>query len=276
MGLLGGDDGFGAAQAANDRIQAMYEQIKNPIYKELVPELYNSQTANYDLTQDDPVTKSLQLQSLNKLAGLSDTGQSDVDAAAFQNAKNIGLQQAHGGSAAAIQDAQNRGVAGSGMEFAAREVANQGGAQASQQAALAQAADAAKQRALYATAYGNQLSDVRNQDYKTNAANTDIINKFNVANTNTQNQTNNANVDQRNSAFKYNEGLKDKNYNNELGMADRMSGVYNRTGEIGAAEAEADRKKRAAIGGAIGTGAGAAIGGPVGAGIGGAIGSGIA
>lgn len=276
MGLLGGDSGFGAAQDANDRIRAMYEQIQNPDYKEMVPELYNTESANYQLNTEDPVVKSMQLQALQKMAGLADTGMSDVDAAGYQNAKNIGLQQAHGGTAATIQDMQNRGIAGSGQELAMREIANQGGAQASQQAALAQASDAAKQRALYAQAYGTQLAGVRSQNNQTGQANTDIINRFNQANTNQANQTSAANVDQRNSAFKYNEGLKDKNYENQLGMADRMSGVYNRNGEIGAAEAEADRKKRQAIGGAIGTGAGAAIGGPVGAGVGGAIGSGLA
>lgn len=274
MGLFGGDDaGFGAARGSQQEIRDQLKLIKDPEYAQLIPELYQNEQLNYDLVQDDPLTKSMQMQSLARLAGLAESGQSDVDAAGFQNAKNIGLQQAHGGTAAAIQDAQNRGVGGSGMEFAMREMANQGGAQMSQNSALAQADSAAKQRALYQQAYGQQVAGARDQNYRANAGNTDIINRFNQANTLNRNTTNMANVDKREDAFKYNEGLKDKNYQNQLGRADRIAGIATRDGEISAAEAEAKRRRDAALMGAVGTGVGAAVGGPVGAGVGGAVGS---
>lgn len=278
-GLLGDDNGFEAARQANAQNQQLYSDIQLPSYLNYTPELYNGETSNYTLTQDDPVLKSAQEAALNKLANLSDTGLSDVDAQGLAKARAEGNQFAKAGTAAAIQDAQNRGVGGSGMEFALRELANQGGATRANDSGMAQAAQAAQQRAQYNLAYGQQLGQTRDQDYRTNAANTNVINQFNQANTNQRNQTNAANVDQRNDAFKYNEGLKDKNYNNQMHRADSLAGINNRTGEIGAGQAAADDAKRRAIGGLVGAGAGALLGGPggraAGAAVGGQIGGSI-
>lgn len=277
MGLLGGNDGgFEDARLANERNRLLLDQIKDPRYSEMVPELYNTEQTNYTLNTEDPVLKSMQMQSLNKMAGLADSGQSDIDAAGYDQARSLGNQFAKAGTGAAIQDSQNRGIAGSGQEMALREMANQGGAERAHTAAIQQAADAARQRALYAQAYGTQVAGARDQSAKAGQANTNIINQFNQANTQLRNQTAAANVGQRQNAFEYNEGLKDKNYQNQLGRLDRVSGNNNRSAEIAAAQAEADRKKRGAVGGAIGGVVGGIYGGPGGAAAGSAVGSSVA
>jgi hypothetical protein len=153
------------------------------------------------------------------------------------------------------------------MEFAMREIANQGGAQRAQQQGLQQAADSARQRALYSQAYGDSLSRTRDQDFRTSQGNTNIINDFNRANTQGRNAMNNANVGLRN------EGLKDKNYSNQVGKLDRQIGFNNQQAQISAAQAEQERKRNAAMMGAIGAGAGAMVGGPAGAGVGYSVGS---
>jgi hypothetical protein len=154
-----------------------------------------------------------------------------------------------------------------------REIANQGGAQRAQGAGLEQAAQAARQRALYNQAHMQGLGDVRQQDYRANADNTNVINRFNQMNTQQRNSTNMANVDKREDSFRYNEGNKDKNYNNQMRRAEGMAGINNRQGEIATAQSEAERRRRSALFGLAGAGLGAAAGGPGGAQVGGQIGS---
>ncbi len=276
MGFFSGrDGGFDAARLAQMRNRIMLEHLKDPTYSEMVPELFNTEQSNYTLNTEDPVLKSMQMQALNRMSGLAESGQSDIDAAGYDQARSLGNQQAKAGTAAAIQDSQNRGIAGSGQEMALREMANQGGAERAHNAALQQASDAARQRALYAQAYGTQLAGARDQSAKTGQANTNIINQFNQANTNQRNRTAAANVGQQEKAFDYNEGLKDKNYHNQLGRIDRISGANNRDAEISAAQSDADRKRRAAIGGAIGGVVGGVYGGPAGAAAGSSVGSSV-
>lgn len=277
MGLFGGssDKGYAAAYMQNLKNQAMYDSLELPEYDEYNPELYNIESANYELMTEDPVTKSMQMSALAKMAGLAESGMSDVDAAGYAEARSLGNQQSRAGTQAAVQDAQNRGVAGSGMEFAMREIANQGGAERSNKAALQQAADSARQRALYAQAYGQQVSGMRDQDARTSQANTNVINQFNQANTNARNANNAANVDQRSSAFMYNEALKDKNYQNQVGVVDRKAGLNKEQAQISAAQAAAEAKKRQAMGSAIGGLAGSYFG-PAGAAAGAGIGGSIA
>lgn len=266
MGLFGGSDkGLGEAKMMAEQNRRLYNAIDLPEYDEMVPELFNSETAQYDLTEEDPALRSMQLDQLAKLGDLSETGLSDVDQAGFMKARAMGDQMAKSGTDAAINDAQVRGVGGGGQEFAMREAAQQAGAQRAQEAALAQQATAAQQRQSYLQAYANQTSNVRGQDHSANSANTDIVNRFNQANTQSRNATNAANVTQRQGAFEYNEANKDKSYQNQVGRADRIAGINTQQGEMSAAEAEAKRRRQQAAVGAVGAIAGGAIGGPAGA-----------
>lgn len=258
------DDGFTSARGALSRNRGLYEMINDPTYSEFIPELLKNDSANYELINEDPLLRSAQMSALQKMSGLADTGLSDVDQAGYERARRLGGQIQKAGQGAALQNAQARGVAGSGLEFAMRESANQQAAERAQEAGLAQAADSAKQRALYQTAYGNALGQQRSQDMQAETANKGIINRFNEMNTQNRNQTNNANANLRNSAFQYNEGLKDKRFNNELTRADRTSGLNNRSAEIDAAQAAArraqDERDRARSGALLGA-AGGIVGG---------------
>ena len=273
--VLGGesDSGFNSARGANAKNRALYEAIKDPNYTQYAPELYSNESSNYTLTNEDPLLKSAQMSALAKMAGLADSGLSDVDQAGYEKARSMAGQVAKQGNAAALQNAQTRGVGGSGMEFAMREMANQDAATRAQDAGLSQAADSARQRALYSQAYGQQLAGARDQDNRVNSQNTGIINQFNQANTNARNATNASNVDQRNGAFKYNEGLKDKTYSNQMRRVDGMSGLNNRDAEIDMAESAQQQAKRRALGNLAGAGLGAAVGGATGAKVGLAMGS---
>lgn len=269
MGLFGGNDHSNAAmlqQLANNR--GLFQQIELPKYQEYVPKQYDNDSYNYQLTSEDPVAKSKQLEALSQLKGLSTEGLNDADVASFQKAQSMGDQMARSKTAAAMQDAQARGVAGGGLEFAMREAGNQDATQRAQDAALAQASARTNQRGQYLQAYANQLGNVRQQDYNANAANTNVINQFNQMNTAQRNATRNANVDSTNSAFKYNQGLQDKNYANQLTQADRQSGINTQEGQMIAAQQEADRRSRAAMVGVAGAGIGAMVGGPAGAAVG--------
>jgi hypothetical protein len=273
MGIFSDDESFKPIVDNIARNRGLYANINLPDYLQYSPELFTTESTDYQTIGEDPLVKSRQMQALQRMAGLAETGLSEVDAAGFARARDEGNQMARAGTQSAIQDAQNRGVAGSGMEFAMREIANQGGAQRAQQAGLDVAANAAKQRALYNTAYADQLGSARDQDFRAGSANTGIINQFNQANTNQRNQTNMNNVNLKNDAFKYNEGLKDRRYDNQIGQADRMAGLNDKNAEARAAQAAAEAKKRSAMAGMVGTGIGAVVGGPAGAQVGGSIGS---
>ncbi len=158
---------------------------------------YDPAKAQSSEIKEDPQLRSRQENVLNELAGLSHDGLSDVDKAGYDQARRVGEGVISSANGATLQNAQARGVAGSGLEMALRAQAAQAGADRSQQAGLQQAADSARQRALYEQAYGQAAAGVRGQDYTANAANANILNQFNMANTNTQNQAQQQNLANR-------------------------------------------------------------------------------
>ncbi len=252
MGLFGSDnDSTQAILAELAKNRGLYSQIELPKYNQYTPEKYDNESATAKLTSEDPVMKSKQLEALSQLQGLSHEGLNDADVAGFEKAREMGDQMAHAKTGAVMQDAQARGVAGGGLEFALREQGNQDAAQRAQDAALAQSAARANQRGQYLQSYASQLGGVRDQDYRADAANTNVINNFNQMNTQARNQTRNANTGLDNSAFMYNEGLKDKNYSNELGKTDRIAGTNTQQGNIIAAQNEAANQRSAGREGAI-------------------------
>jgi hypothetical protein len=250
--IFGQDGGFDDARKANDANRRLLEAIKLPEYMEFAPELYENETANYELINENPLLKEAQASALAKMAGLAETGLSEVDQAGFEKARSIAGQVQKQGQAAALQNAQARGVGGSGLEFAMKEMANQDAASRAQEAGLQQAADSARQRALYAQAYGQQLAGVRGQDLQAESANKGIINQFNSMNTQNRNAVNNQNVDQRNNAFKYNEGLKDKRFGNEMSKA---TGVMNNNNQLADINMAQSAQRNAQTGALIGAGA---------------------
>jgi len=243
-GLIGGlfDDSEEKTMEQLAANQDLFNRISLPDFKDYTPEElqylgdWNPESAQANQISEDPMLRSAQLSHLAKLSGLADTGLSDVDAAAYAKARELGSQQARAGTEAALQNAAARGVSGSGMEMAMREIANQEGARRSQDAGLAQAANAAQQRALYQQAYGNAVSGVRNQDLNVNSQNADILNRFNMANTNTRNQAglrnietkqglSNQNVGERNNAQQYNNQLQAQRFQSAMAKAGGQAGA---------------------------------------------------
>jgi hypothetical protein len=169
-------------------------EIPNETWDTVTPQLYSAQQANATTVQNDPMVKSAQMAALAKMGDLANTGLSDVDQQGYTQARDLGNQMANSGSQAAMQNAQARGIGGSGMEFANREIANQQGAQRAQQAGLQQAADSARQRALYNQAYATGLGNMQQQDTNLSAQNAGILNQFNMANTQAANQGSQYNI----------------------------------------------------------------------------------
>lgn len=277
MGLMeaifgGGNRGFDAANDANERNRQLLQSIVLPKYENYSPELYQTEDANYQTTNEDPITKSMQMSALAKMAGLADEGLSDADKAEFQHATDNANQFSRAQTASILNNAQSRGVAGSGLEMLMREQAAQDGAQRAQSAGLETAANGARQRALYNQAFLQGSGNMRDQDYRANANNTNIINQFNQANTQARNRVNQANVDQRNQAFQYNQNLKDKNFQNQMQQTTGQTNANNRQAEIAMAQDEQRRRNNQAIGSLAGAAIGGAAGGWRGAGVGAGIG----
>lgn len=224
MGILGGlynllnpdTSAIDNARKNNERNRQLYENVALPTYQDYVPENYN-----YETIKEDPTIRSAQMAALAKMSGLADSGLSTEDEAAFTKARQQAGQIQKAGNDAAIANANARGVGGSGLEFAMREMANQQGAQNAQNAGMDQATASARQRLLYNQAYQTGLGNQRAQDFTANQANTGIVNRFNEANTNNHNQ-----------AFQYNQGLKDRTYNNQMRRADALAGINNNDSQI--------------------------------------------
>lgn len=250
-----GDNGVeGTLRDAQRRFDAI--SLPDDVWKDISPESLQYENADYNLVDEDPETRNMQMQALARMAGLAEDGLSDVDQAAYQKAQSMGSQMARSGREAALQDAQMRGVGGSGMEFALREIANQGGAQRAQEAALQQAADSARQRALYNQAFLEGSSKVRGQDFSNASANNDIINQFNMANTQGRNAANQVNVGARNDAQRYNQegriNLNQQRFNNELNKAAGASGQGVNIARAQAAQQAANTAQNNAMIGAVG------------------------
>jgi hypothetical protein len=182
-----------------------WERLKTPdlAWKDIVPDKYmsvgdlNTENAQYDLVDEDPARLAMQDQALMKLAGLADTGLSEVDELGFERAQSDAAQAARGNREATISEMRSRGLGGSGLDYAMREMGNQDAAERARRSAMEQAASSAENRALYQKAYMDSIGGVRDQDYRTEAGNSDVISRFNAANTQTRNAAAERNLNNR-------------------------------------------------------------------------------
>lgn len=241
--------------------QGLYGNLQVPTFNPYVPQQYQ-QVGQYDPTmaeastvQQDPRLQQMQMQNLQKMSGLADTGLSAVDQAGYQQARNIGNETLRGGTEAALQNAQARGQAGTGMEFGMREMAAQQGSQNSQNAALKQASDAAQMRALYTQAFGGAAGGLSQQQFGQNATNAGILNQFNMANTQAKNQgqqynlgvaqsTSDKNVGNANQAQQYNNQLSQQGFQDQLSKVNGQAGANTGMANAHAAQGAADASNR--------------------------------
>lgn len=261
--IIGGlfDDSQDQALQQLKKNQELYGNLQTPDFQKYVPDAYkvageyDPEKAQAQTVSEDPSLRSTQLAVLNKMAGLADTGLSDVDQAGYEHAREIGDQMVNSGTQAALQNAAARGQAGSGMEFAMREAANQAGAGRAQDAGLQQSADSARMRAMYAQMMGQDASSLRSQDFSNNAANAGIMNQFNLLNTQNANQAqqynlgnkqnvSNMNVQNQNAAQQYNNQMTQQQYQDQLQKVSGQTGANSGMAQGYAAENAANTAAR--------------------------------
>lgn len=153
--LLGGWSGArGRIQGAEDAAaadanRAYWDEINAPSVEDL---------------RGDPTLRQAQMDALDQMAEWSRGGLTGADRATMESARGRDSQQAQAQRMALEQQAQARGIGGSGLDFAMRQQADQGAQQRSSDRD-AQMMAAAQQRALQATQQRAQLgSQTRQQD----------------------------------------------------------------------------------------------------------------
>ena len=164
---------------------------------ELDPEMQQVVLQDPSLLQDivtDPRLRDAQLNALDDLVNIADNDGLDATAKARLNLVNRNAAtEERGARDAIIQNANARGIGGSGLELAQKLISNQGSASRRSDQSFDAAAEA-EQRALQAIMSSGQLGgQIRGQDFDQDsrvAAAGDAINRFNAANRNTVNAGN--------------------------------------------------------------------------------------
>lgn len=199
QGAAAGDQGH--AQALIDQAQAAYGNVAlptdlaNKIYYQqyqnagqltpaqeqtinAAPSIAGQTTGNKDL-------QSAQMQALNSLKNVSQTGMSSTDRARLNQIQQQAATQAEGQKQAIMQNFAQRGQGGSGNELLAQLQAGQNASNQANQAGLGVAANA-QQNALQALGqYGQQAGQMEGQQFGQQfqaGSAADQLNRFNTQN----------------------------------------------------------------------------------------------
>lgn len=226
----------------------------------------------------DPRFKDAQLGALSSLEEIGNGGMTLQDRADMARIQSEEDTAARGQREAILNNAQSRGIGGSGLELMSQMQNQQDSATRKSQRDMDVAAQS-KQRALDALIQGGQLGGQMqaqdfNQQAQTAGAN-DAIAKFNAANKQTVNMANtqannaaqaanlnnkqniaNQNVTTNNTQQQYNKELIQKNYENELKKRGGQAGIAQ--GNAAAAGQDSQNQANAnnqLVGGLIGAGA---------------------
>lgn len=231
----------------------------------ITPEMANTilqeQTAMAGVSTD-PRLKNAQMAALGSLQDVANQkGMTVADKAAVNQITSEENANERGQREAILQNAQQRGVGGSGLELASQLANQQGSATRASQRGFDVAANA-QQRALEAMVQaGNMGGNIRNQDFSEQSAIAqakDAISRFNAANQNTTQAANvaaknqaqyanltnkqntaNANVDLSNKQQVYNKSLAQQQFENEMAKKKAIAGIY--TGQAGNYQTDANR-----------------------------------
>lgn len=214
FGINGQDPGQSYNQAAEQGYgdlntpspEDLSAKLQQMVYQgDITPEMATAIQQNPSLMgtiQTNPAGNAAQMQSLAKLTSIGQNGgmTPEDEAQLNQIQTQVGAQE-RGARNAIQQNAQARGVAGSGMELASELANNQNGATNANTAGLDVAANA-QQRSLQALSaagqLGGQFEGQKFGEAASKAQAQDAINKFNAQNT--QNTTN-TNVTAANNAL---------------------------------------------------------------------------
>lgn len=295
-GLIGGSSASKerkAAEAARAQALAQFAGISLPDLEamKLNPELFSSagnltpemiqlitqgDTALQDVSVD-PRLRSSQMSALDQISGISSSGMSEGDQAAFELARRNAAAEAQAKQGQILQNMAQRGQSGSGAELAASLANAQGSADRLQQAQLEEAKARQQARMAALSQQANMAGSLRNADYseQSNLANArDAISRFNAQNsqqvaqantgarnnaqtTNLQNDQNirNQNVTTNNMAQANNKNLLQQQFQNQMNLAGARSNAL--TGNANAADQRAGQT--AGMWAGIGQGVGTAI-----------------
>jgi len=189
------------------RKMAIGPQFSNQNYKaaqymgDFDPTLMDTpEAAQYQLTNEDPQARQMQLDALQQLIARS-SGAAD----ARMNADSFGAldqanQLAKSREGAIRQDMARKGQSGSGIDAVLRAQSAQDAANRARSGTQQAVQDAALQKLAATNGMISGASGLRDQDYRTKAANSDIVNKFNMFNTQARNSAKAQNVGIRNDA----------------------------------------------------------------------------
>lgn len=199
QGAAAGDQGH--AQALIDQAQAAYGNVvlptdlANKIYYQqyqnagqLTPaqeQIINAAPSIAGQTTGNKDLQSAQMQALNSLKNISQTGMSSTDRARLNQIQQQAANQAEGQKQAIMQNFAQRGQGGSGNELLAQLQAAQNATNQANQAGLGVAANA-QQNALQALGqYGNQAGQMEGQQFGQQfqaGSAADQLNRFNTQN----------------------------------------------------------------------------------------------
>jgi hypothetical protein len=114
---------------------------------------------------EDPRLRLAQMQALEQLGQISETGYSDADRAGLSLALEQQAQADRAQREALLSNYRQRGLAGSGLEMQANLLANQGGATNRSQLARQQAVQGQQNRMAALNQMGSLGGAIRGQDY---------------------------------------------------------------------------------------------------------------
>lgn len=227
LGLAGGLAGMGksnsaAGSAADLRAQALAAMNAVPLPTDLANKIYYNQYQNAGAltpTQEQTLNaapsiagqtignaglQSAQMQALNAMKNVSQTGMSSTDRARLNQIQQQAATQAEGQKQAVMQNFAQRGQGGSGNELLAQLQASQNASNQANQAGLGVAANA-QQNALSALGqYGQQAGQMEGQQFGQQfqaGSAADQLNRFNTQNQLSQQARN---VAGQNAAQQYN------------------------------------------------------------------------
>lgn len=208
----------------------------------------------------DPELKKTRMDALAKLQGISDAQGMDIQSqVAMDQALEAARQQEQGQREAIETSMQRRGIAGSGIDMALQQQAQQAAANEARRASQLQAAEA-NARALQALTQGASLAGQMSQEdialQSAQAQAQDLINQFNAQTNINQQQRNvdrqnvsrlenirgresvsRANVDLKNQGDMFNKGLIQQEFQNKMAKAGGIAGVNTGMANIQAGQA---------------------------------------
>lgn len=230
------------AQAILERAGKDYENMSLPRLQELANEVLGPSA--FEQIRTTPEFKAAQISALDKMSELEQGGGFNLeDRANLNSVRNSTAQADSARQAGILENAQARGIAGSGSELAARLSSAQNSANMENQAGLDIAASARKRYFDAVRARGDMAGNMREQDFGEQSAIARAKDARDVFNYGARRDTTRYNNDLRQNQFGNNMSLTDRRYSVARDRANALTGQGQREGQM-----------IAGVGGAIGGG----------------------